>query len=76
MEEAVLEVYLLSLGGNKDLYLQIMHFLGSALVWALHTLAKRWVLCFASMGRAKVGLQDTVLQPDFLLSGCVTLFII
>lgn len=54
LEEAVFWVYLISLGGNKDLYLQIMHFLWSAFVWALYTLVEWWVLCFALVGRATV----------------------
>lgn len=69
LQEAVFSVHLISLGGNKHLYLQIMHFLGSAFVWALHIPAKREVLCFALVGRARF----TFRLPGILLCRGVTM---
>lgn len=69
LQEAVFEVHLISPGGNKHLYLQIMHFLGGAFVWALHTPAKWEDFCFALVGRARFIFKI----PGILLSRCVTM---
>lgn len=69
LQEAAFKVHLISLGGSKYLYVQIMHFLGGAFMWALHTLAKWKVLCFALVERARFIFK----MPGILLSRGVTM---
>lgn len=57
----------ISLGGTKDLYLQIMHFLWSAFVWAWYTLANDRFFVLPWWEEQSFICRMPGLQPDVLL---------